>query len=267
VVDGRVDSGLRTGPMARTLHLNLLCLLGLAACQDPESPQPRGEPYLPPSSMEAPSEPRPAAPAPAGASAIRGTVVETMNSGGYTYVKLDAGAEEEIWAAGLSTQVAVGDEVSIQGGMLMQDFESKTLERTFEDIYFARALQVVGQGSGAEPAVKVQVTPQAVPTIDVEKVEGGHTVAEIYEGAEALAGREVVVRGQVVKFNGAIMDKNWIHIRDGTGTTGSNDLTVTTDATADVGDVVVVRGRLATNKDFGAGYSYQVIVEDASVTK
>ena len=253
--------------MVRLLSVLTLCLLGLAACRDGESTQARDEPYVTPPSTEALYEPSGGDPSPATAQEITGTVVETTNSGGYTYVKLDAGPDGEIWAAGLSTQIAVGDDVSIFGGTLMREFESKTLNRTFKNIYFARALRVVGRGPGASSAPEPQGTLEADPTIDVEKIEGGHTVAEIFEGAEVLSGRDVVVRGQVVKFNGGILGTNWLHVRDGTGTTGSDDLTVTTDATANVGDVVVVRGRLATDKDFGAGYHYPVIVEDASITQ
>jgi hypothetical protein len=64
----------------------------------------------------------------------------------------------------------------------------------------------------------------------------------------------------------AIMGKNWIHVQDGTEAAGNYDLTVTTQGTAKVGDVVVVEGGISLNKDFGAGYKYDVIMEDASCT-
>jgi hypothetical protein len=69
-----------------------------------------------------------------------------------------------------------------------------------------------------------------------------------------------------VKYNGGIMGKNWLHIRDGSGQEGNNDLTVTTDAPAKVGDTVLVKGKVSTDRDFGGGYKYPVIVEDAKVT-
>jgi len=69
----------------------------------------------------------------------------------------------------------------------------------------------------------------------------------------------------VVKFSPEIMGKNWIHLQDGTGVSGANDLTVTTSATAQTGDTVTISGVLVTDKDFGYGYSYDVIVEDAEV--
>jgi hypothetical protein len=107
-----------------------------------------------------------------------------------------------------------------------------------------------------EPAVKIE---------GIEKVAGGKTVAEIFSGKADLSGKEVAVRGQVVKFSAEIMGKNWIHLQDGTGAEGTNDLTVTTTAMVKVGDTVVVTGPVVTGKDFGYGYKYDVIIEDAKV--
>jgi hypothetical protein len=63
-----------------------------------------------------------------------------------------------------------------------------------------------------------------------------------------------------------IMGKNWLHVKDGSGTPGSDDLVVTTQIEAKIGDTVLVNGTLVTDKDFGSGYRYDVIVEDAEVT-
>ena len=112
----------------------------------------------------------------------------------------------------------------------------------------------------AEAAVSVDLT-------GVDKAEGGQTVAELFAARDQLEGETVVIRGKVVKVNPDIMDRNWLHIRDGSGEAGTNDLTVTT--TGDVpavGDTVLVSGTLGLNRDFGMGYQYPVIVEDAEVT-
>ena len=90
-------------------------------------------------------------------------------------------------------------------------------------------------------------------------------MAEVHAGKASLAGKPVKVRGKVVKVSTGIMGKNWLHLRDGTGEAGSNDLTVTTAATAQVGDVVVVTGTVTVDKDFGSGYRYAVLIEDAQV--
>lgn len=100
----------------------------------------------------------------------------------------------------------------------------------------------------------------------IAKPEGGMTVAEVYEHVEHVAGQDVTVRGKVVKTNAGVMGRNWIHVRDGSGTEGTNDLTVTTESTLpNVGETVVVKGAVTANKDFGMGYLYPVIIEDAEV--
>jgi hypothetical protein len=100
----------------------------------------------------------------------------------------------------------------------------------------------------------------------IAKAENGQTVGELYADKAKYAGKPVTVRGKVVKTNENIMGRSWVHVRDGSGEEGKNDLTVTTkDPVPDVGDMVVVSGTLATDKDLGAGYSYEVIIEDAKI--
>jgi hypothetical protein len=121
-------------------------------------------------------------------------------------------------------------------------------------------------------AAQPHPVPTASPVADVdltgiEKAEGGKTVAEVFAEKDQLAGANVVVRGKVVKTNAGVMGKNWLHVRDGSGAEGTNDLTVTTASVLpEVGSTVVVSGPLTLDKDFGMGYRYDVIIEDAEVT-
>jgi hypothetical protein len=106
--------------------------------------------------------------------------------------------------------------------------------------------------------------------VKVPKATGpdARTVAELYAQRAALKDKTVTVRGKVVKYNAGIMGKNWIHLRDGTGTAGKdNDVTVTSLDAAAVGEVVVVKGKVAVDQDIGMGAPYPVIVQDAKVTK
>ncbi|MGZ8425582.1 MAG: hypothetical protein ACXWYD_11580 [Candidatus Binatia bacterium] len=106
------------------------------------------------------------------------------------------------------------------------------------------------------------------PKFDFSKIvkpKDGKTVQEIYQEKAKLNGKRVTLRGKVVKYSAAIMGKNWLHLRDGTGKDPTNDLTVTTQAKAKVGDTVLVEGTVALDKDLGAGYKYDVIIEDAKV--
>jgi hypothetical protein len=101
----------------------------------------------------------------------------------------------------------------------------------------------------------------------IDKADGGKTIAEVFAEKDQLAGQAVVFRGRIVKTNAGIMGKNWLHVRDGTGAEGSNDLTVTTvDVLPNVGDTVLVSGLLEVDKDFGMGYRYDLIIENAEVT-
>lgn len=92
------------------------------------------------------------------------------------------------------------------------------------------------------------------------------TVAALNQDKATLAGKLVRVQGKVVKVNNGIMGRNFLHVQDGTGDQTSNDLTVTSKQTAAVGDQVTVTGRVVLNKDFGAGYAYPLLVEEASIT-
>jgi hypothetical protein len=120
------------------------------------------------------------------------------------------------------------------------------------------------------PPGETHPAPTAAAEVDltgIAKAEGGKTVAEVFAEKDALAGKPVTFRGKVVKTNPDIMGKNWLHVRDGSGEEGTNDLTITTAGTLpNVGDTVLVTGNVSLNKDFGMGYAYDVLVEDAQVT-
>ncbi|MGM0578495.1 MAG: OB-fold nucleic acid binding domain-containing protein [Myxococcota bacterium] len=234
--------------------------------------QPAGE--LPEGHPPVAGEDQPARPSKGGAApAARGTrlageVLETMDSGGYTYAKLDTG-DGEAWVAVKQTPVEVGEEMTVSGANLMKGFKSKTLDRTFDEIYFAMDARTGGDTGKAAPAHGGGGTAEAPAVERVPKAEGddAYTIAEIFRDKADLAGESVTVRGKVVKFNAGIMGKNWVHLQDGTGAAGKNDLTFTTQDSVEVGDVVTMTGTLATDKDFGAGYSYAVIVEEAKLQR
>ena len=204
-----------------------------------------------------------------GGQAIAGEVIETMNAGGYTYVHVNTG-KEKVWAAGPQTEVKVGDKVSFVAGMEMPDFKSESLDRTFKRIQFVSAINIGESTSptleGHPPITKTAPDLGDTDFSDVHVPGGGKSIADVYAQRDALAGKEVTVRGKVVKFTAGVMGKNWIHLMDGTGGDGTDDLTVTTDAVARVGDVVTVQGQIGTDKDFGFGYKYDVIVENAVIT-
>jgi hypothetical protein len=244
---------------------------------------------------------------------LSGKVLETMDSGGYTYMKVDVG-DSQPWVAIPQSQINVGQEVTYQPGMVMNNFASKTLNRTFDSIVFSSGLVGAGHGGSAMGAATggmqsphgtknakggndsfasaVQAEGGAAPTasqppaagsggslgamapfseINVDKATGdnAYNVGEIFTETEKLNGKTVRIQGKVVKFSPMIMGRNWIHLQDGTGDPMSNthDLVVTTSEQVKVDDVITIEGTVAFNKDFGAGYKYVAIVEEAKTVK
>jgi hypothetical protein len=244
----------------------------------------------------------PGAPAPA-AAGLTAKVLERIDAPPYSYLRLDAEGGQ-LWAAVPQTNLATGVQVTIANPQRMDGFESKQLSRKFEKIVFGtlggaptapagnfppemmKAIAAAGgtlpgaapaapaasaAGNMAQAHAGAAAGPADAAPVKVEKATGPNakTVAEVWAGKAALASKEVQVRGQVVKYNGGIMGKNWLHLRDGSGTAEAknHDLTVTTAGTAAVGDVVTVTGKVSVDRDFGAGYAYPVILEDAAVAK
>lgn len=210
---------------------------------------------------------------------VKGEVQEIREVENYTYLRLKT-KDGETWAAIPKAQVKEGATITITNASLMKDFESKTLKMTFPTILFG----ALGSSEGAAPAPRVigsdfmpaASNPHAgakktetVADVKVPKAKGANakTVAEIISKSDALKDKPVLVSGKVVKFNAEIMGKNWLHLRDGSGSAAdnTNDILVTTNATANIGDTVTVKGTVRTNKDFGSGYSYKVLIEDATL--
>jgi hypothetical protein len=210
---------------------------------------------------------------------VSGTVLETMDAAGYTYVRVDTG-DAEIWAASNRFEVAAGDRVTLPLETPMEGFHSASLDRDFDRIYFASFIVQEGEVPAAPPQGGAGELPPGHPSLDAFKVEpgaaaaainapsGGVTIADVWRDKADLSGTTVTVRGRVVKYNAGILGRNWLHLQDGSGelAAGTNDLTVTTTGTVAVGDVVTATGTVATDRDFGAGYTYTVMIEDAAVT-
>ena len=207
-----------------------------------------------------------------------------MNSGGYTYARLTVDGKDT-WIAGSEFPVKVGDQLTAAVDMPMENFRSRTLNRDFPIIYFVREVALNGQAlsaaaaGGTMPALAgshggsdgaASAEPEE-PTLiaAVAPVPGSVKIADVWAKRAALSGKPLVLRGQIVKVNLAIMGTNWYHLQDGSGVVkdGTHDLVVTSAAELKAGDVVTVNGTLTTDKDFGAGYAYDAIVERADIRK
>ena len=210
----------------------------------------------------------------AGAPAVSGKVLEVKDVEAYTYLRLKT-TDGEVWAATMLADYPKGTKVQLHDPMLMTNFESRALNRSFDEIVFASVVSteaggMVNPAQQMAAAHKGAATPAAnLPVVKVPKATSpnARTVAEIHAQRAALNGKTVAVQGTVVKFSADIMDRNWIHLRDGSGSAAdrSNDLMVTTTAKAKVGDVVVASGVVKTNADYGSGYAYPVVIEGATL--
>ena len=224
-------------------------------------------------------------------------VLETMDAAGYTYVKVDEDGNV-YWIAGPRSAVVVGSSISYIEQMIMKDFTSKSLNRTFDLLMFTTTIipaaeaadgavagaqkahdcEDCGNGVKTTPVVQQQAAvstensaeaaqEQAEP-INVAKAEGGYSVEELYAKKAELKGQKVTLKAKVVKVSKNIMGKDWVHLQDGTGAAGStNDIIATgLNTTVKVGDVVTAQATLNTDVDLGYGYFFAVILEESTFT-
>lgn len=197
------------------------------------------------------------------------TVEEIIQANAYTYLRVKEN-DAELWLAIGKREVKQGGTYYYDGALEMKDFESKELGRVFESIYFIDQIRDKAE-KDAEKIMGSDVSPGAIKTekteIKVEKADGGVTIEELFANKATYAGQKVKIKGQIVKVNLAIMGKNWIHIQDGTASGESFDLTITTAEEFQVDEVVTFEGTITLDKDFGAGYFYDVIMEEATSIK
>ncbi len=195
-------------------------------------------------------------------------VKEVEQVGSYTYLLVKAKGPE-YWIAVSSMDAHSNETYQYQGGLLMQNFYSKELDRTFDEILFLDNII----GSSETSAMKTKdVTPGSMVKIEksdvsVEAIAGAVTIAELFANPGKYENKTIRVSGEVTKFNSAIMERNWTHIQDGTEHDGKFDLTITTVEVFEVGTTVTVEGVLKLNLDFGYGYSYEILLEKATVVK
>lgn len=192
-----------------------------------------------------------------------GIVVDKVDAGSYSYLQLKDN-DKLYWVAVPTMKIENGESVYFSQYMEMKDFKSETLNRTFESVLFVNdASKSMNKMNMKNPHSEVQSLDKQ--TVSVETLKDGKTIADIYKNKQSLNGKTVKVKGKVVKFNSGIMNRNWVHIQDGTDNNGDYDLLLTTDETVKVGDIIIAEGKLAIDKDFGAGYFYAVLVEEAKI--
>ncbi len=186
-------------------------------------------------------------------------VLQTLQSAGYTYMKVQEG-KNSYWIAMTQRDVKVGDTIKYTEQGWMKNFHSKTLNRTFEDILFAGDIEET-------TAVKLQKIKPNIMTSSY-KEKDTLTVAELFKNRDKYVDKIIRVKGKVTKTSNAIMKLNWLHIQDGSNFQGMNDLVFTsTQKTPKVGTIIYATGTLIKDKDFGYGYFYPVIIQNSTFNK
>ena len=179
--------------------------------------------------------------------------LEVLQTPKYSYLKVEGEADglsvgEPYWIATLKNDFIEGEEYVYTGRLLKKDFESKEFSRIFDKIYLVSFIE---KANGLT-AIK-------------STIDGVVTIADIVSNPMDFTGRKVKVQGQIVKVNDAIMDRNWIHLVDGSA--DDYDFVITSNVSVPVGHAVVFEGLISTNRDFGAGYKYELLMEDAVTLK
>jgi len=190
-------------------------------------------------------------------------VIDKIPVKGYTYLQVKEN-KNDYWIAVPTMEIEKGETVYFSKFMVMEDFRSDNIDRSFDSILFVEdarksttpdEMKKIHSGAGSTEKQKVNIEP----------LDDGTTIQQIYSSKSDLKGKVVKVKGQVVKFNKQIMNRNWIHIQDGTGKENEYDLVVTSQTEARVGDIIIAEGNLSVDKDFGAGYFFPVIIENANI--
>lgn len=195
-------------------------------------------------------------------------VLETLDAAGYVYILGDENGTKR-WFAITARQIQEGDVFYYDNPLIMTDFFSKELDRPFDEVYFlskvaetSDELSQPKKGRASKPSGKV-TTERLELTIGIQ--ENAMRIAQLFEKKEQLQGQKVIVQGQVTKFSPQIMNTNWIHLQDGTAFQDKYDLTITSNEEVRVGDIVTFEGVVIINKDFGYGYFYELLIEEAGI--
>ena len=193
-------------------------------------------------------------------------VKEILDTEKYSYLKVSEG-EREYWIAISKNDVVVGETYFYEGGLLKRNFFSREFNRVFETVYLVSKIwkdQGGKSASALEEASSKIKEGESLPNLKVEKVNlatGATPLADLFSNKEKYNGQTIKITGKCVKVNPMIMNRNWLHIQDGSGK--DLDLTVTTTETVPLGAVVSLEGIIVLDKDFGAGYRYDIIMEGA----
>lgn len=194
-------------------------------------------------------------------------VQDFLHASRYTYLDVMENGEN-YWIAIPYTEVEKGETYFYTEGVLMHNFESKEHDRVFEKLYLVSGVSktpdFTASRRGDIPAIS-ETEPVLIE--EIPPIAGGKRISELFSNPAAFSDQTIIIKGQCVKVNRNIMGKNWVHLQDGSKDADNNnlDLTVSTMSEVEVGEIVVFEGKIVTNKDFGSGYRYDLMMEEATL--
>ena len=191
-------------------------------------------------------------------------VISFLQADKYTYMEVEED-DATFWVAVSKMSVSVGDKFFYAGGLLKRDFYSREFDRNFETLYLVSRITPAPGNSSSTSGEKSKAE---VERVEIDVPSDAVSLSALFANKQDYNGKTIKVKGQCIKINNQIMDRNWVHVEDGSELDGEKiDLTITTMEMVPLGAVVVFEGVINLNKDFGAGYRYDIIMEDASVVR
>ncbi len=207
-------------------------------------------------------------------------VQEVVQTSNYTYLHGKVNDSTDSWLAVPTMEAKVGDTYYYSGGLPMTKFVSKELNRTFDLVLFlgevstepisdvsakpVKDTSISGHHADAQ-VYKRKAVADTKKDLKIDVPADCITIAQLLSKKDDYAGKTVKIKGQVTKYNAGIMYKNWIHLQDGTDLNGKYDLVITSPSEVKVGDIVILEGLVSVNKDFGYGYAFDIMIENAIV--
>jgi hypothetical protein len=192
-------------------------------------------------------------------------VIDKIPAKGYTYLQVTEN-KEDFWIAVPTMEIEIGETVYFSKFMVMEDFKSENIDKSFDEILFVEDARKSPTPDEMKKIHSGTLSGEK-QEIEIKPLSDGKTIQQIYSDKSSLNGELVKVKGKVVKFNKQIMKRNWIHIQDGTGSENEFDLVITSDQDVQVGEIITAEGKVVVDKDFGSGYFFPVLIEDAKIEK
>jgi autonomous glycyl radical cofactor GrcA len=188
-------------------------------------------------------------------------IVEVLKTSKYSYLRVQKGEEEPYWIASMKSEFQEGQKILYEGGLLKTNFKSTEYDRVFDRLYLVSKIRLL---DGKE-------VPLTQSNDEAPKTVGAHfnkpdqadiiDLAEVVNDPEKYKDQKIKVYGEVVKVNANIMDRNWLHIKDATA--DEFDFVLTSETSVPVGHSMIFEGTISLSRDFGAGYVYDLIMENA----